>query len=529
MRAAKVKAVAEANGLSLEEANQRVTTAQIAKDGATIIRKNGTKARRSTIRQLALRFAIESISAQRERFGVRSLAFWGVIARFKDSTSLYPSNKRGAPRFKRYGETVTMQFQARTSPIFEAKIDLSPAVGESCRRVLFTKHRDIPAGAVVKQIGIIERGGEMFVAVFADVPDEAAAKTFPTCDGRVCGVDPGRKTAISASSSDGTDQFTVTPPILRDKRLMRRIARLARKADRQRRAANPANYYENGQAKRRVKWMKSQNEIKTQQVAANIQTHLINARTERYRLEARHVLSTFDTVGVGMWRPVKTAVSKGKAGRAQTRKDADNALGSFVATLKDYANRSVTPKRIIDVNEAGTTRTCVVCSAATGPTGIEGLSVREWDCPNCGSHHNRDFASAQAIALRAQKIVADTHSVNDGNTSGVPEIQPARRASRRGKRSVSVVVTPLANVPVEQEAMAARSGVSKIGARASATVTDQCTVDARAFTTIADEAPVRVLASEPTVSILRDDHRSHSCTDESLACSFVTERSRRAA
>ncbi|WP_418293656.1 zinc ribbon domain-containing protein, partial [Megasphaera sp.] len=34
------------------------------------------------------------------------------------------------------------------------------------------------------------------------------------------------------------------------------------------------------------------------------------------------------------------------------------------------------------------------------------LSVREWDCPKCGSHHNRDKNAAINIREEARRISA---------------------------------------------------------------------------------------------------------------------------
>jgi putative transposase len=41
------------------------------------------------------------------------------------------------------------------------------------------------------------------------------------------------------------------------------------------------------------------------------------------------------------------------------------------------------------------TRTCSTCGAITGPTGLAGLKVREWDCGACGAHHERDVNAAR--------------------------------------------------------------------------------------------------------------------------------------
>ena len=48
------------------------------------------------------------------------------------------------------------------------------------------------------------------------------------------------------------------------------------------------------------------------------------------------------------------------------------------------------------VNEAYSTVTCSVCKKRTGPSGLEGLRIREWTCA-CGAHHQRDVNAARNI------------------------------------------------------------------------------------------------------------------------------------
>lgn len=49
------------------------------------------------------------------------------------------------------------------------------------------------------------------------------------------------------------------------------------------------------------------------------------------------------------------------------------------------------------ISENGTTLTCSSCLQKTGPSGLSGLSVREWECSGCHSHHDRDINAALNI------------------------------------------------------------------------------------------------------------------------------------
>lgn len=58
-----------------------------------------------------------------------------------------------------------------------------------------------------------------------------------------------------------------------------------------------------------------------------------------------------------------------------------------------------------EVNEAYTTRTCSFCRGDTGPRGISGLGIREWECVDCGTIHDRDINSAlNILALGHERL-----------------------------------------------------------------------------------------------------------------------------
>lgn len=52
-----------------------------------------------------------------------------------------------------------------------------------------------------------------------------------------------------------------------------------------------------------------------------------------------------------------------------------------------------------EINEAFSTVTCSACGQRTGPTGLQSVGVRKWDCGNCGAHHDRDVNAATNILL----------------------------------------------------------------------------------------------------------------------------------
>jgi IS605 OrfB family transposase len=60
-----------------------------------------------------------------------------------------------------------------------------------------------------------------------------------------------------------------------------------------------------------------------------------------------------------------------------------------------------------EIDEAYSTQTCSVCNSRTGPQGREGLGMREWNCRDCGSVHDRDRNAARNILAAGRRRLAE--------------------------------------------------------------------------------------------------------------------------
>lgn len=56
----------------------------------------------------------------------------------------------------------------------------------------------------------------------------------------------------------------------------------------------------------------------------------------------------------------------------------------------------------VEADERWTSQTCSGCGSLGGPKGRKGLSVRAWDCVECGASHDRDVNSARLILRSGQ-------------------------------------------------------------------------------------------------------------------------------
>ncbi len=70
-------------------------------------------------------------------------------------------------------------------------------------------------------------------------------------------------------------------------------------------------------------------------------------------------------------------------------------LGDLIGKLT-YKCR-IGGRELIEVESRNTTMTCGVCGALTGPRGLHGLAVRQWECSACGASLDRDRNSANVI------------------------------------------------------------------------------------------------------------------------------------
>lgn len=57
-------------------------------------------------------------------------------------------------------------------------------------------------------------------------------------------------------------------------------------------------------------------------------------------------------------------------------------------------------REYVEVSSRNSTKTCSACGARSGPSGLAGLSVRQWTCTGCGAYHDRDI-NAAVNTLRA--------------------------------------------------------------------------------------------------------------------------------
>jgi putative transposase len=123
-------------------------------------------------------------------------------------------------------------------------------------------------------------------------------------------------------------------------------------------------------------------------------TARIHRKIARVRKDNLHKISsiltkTYSTIVVGNLK-LKSA--------KQTN---DASFRGLIPLLKYKA--SMLGGTVLEVNEAYSTKTCNTCLDESGPSGLSGLSVREWTCGSCGQIHERDINAAKNILVFGYK------------------------------------------------------------------------------------------------------------------------------
>ena len=127
--------------------------------------------------------------------------------------------------------------------------------------------------------------------------------------------------------------------------------------------------------------------------ARAIYRKMANTRKHFLHTESTKLVREFGYIFVG------NVSSKSLAKTKMAKSVFDAGWGSFKRMLSYKAvARGV---EYFEVDERGSTQTCSCCGAITGPKGVAGLRIREWECSACGAHHLRDVNAATNILILA--------------------------------------------------------------------------------------------------------------------------------
>jgi len=121
--------------------------------------------------------------------------------------------------------------------------------------------------------------------------------------------------------------------------------------------------------------------------------------------------------------------SSSKLAKTKMAKSIHDASWSIFKNMIRY--KAITHGRIfLEVSEAYSTQTCSSCGSlpASRPKGIAGLGIRDWECSDCGTVHDRDVNAARNIlrvGLDTLEVGAADRSLRGSSLSGAAKASGA--------------------------------------------------------------------------------------------------------
>ena len=141
----------------------------------------------------------------------------------------------------------------------------------------------------------------------------------------------------------------------------------------------------------------SQNRDKQRIKVAKLHEKVANQRKDFLHKQSRQITNAYDCVCMEDldMQAMSQALNFGKS-------VSDNGWGMFVTFLKYKLEEQ--GKRLVKVDKFfASSQTCSNCGYVNKET--RDLSIRNWDCPECGAHHDRDVNAAINIRNEGMRIV----------------------------------------------------------------------------------------------------------------------------
>lgn len=369
-----------------------------------------------------------------------SKCFYGQINNLNAAFSNFFKEGRGFPKFKRKESIGSYNTQLQKNAI---NIETGFIKIQKCGKVKCVFHRNIDGIVKDTPYVTISRNsiGEFYVSILAlcDVLDEPTTRATKN---NTIGVDMGLKNLAILDDGTKFDKIIVDQKLERRKKHLQR--KLAKKVGSKK-----------GQKK-------SNNFLKLQQKISKIDLKTARRREHyQYNVVSDIVSKQCDYIGIedlnvkglsATGRSKKKLTLEEYAKLSQSDKKKYNrkkkhrfnksvlnaGLCSFKTKLENTAKQN--GKKVVMVGRFfASSQVCSKCGFKNKNT--KKLNVREWDCPNCGTHHDRDINAAKNIRNEAIRIINEKCETTHKNlTRCNREVKSAE--NHRKEKTTKVGVNP---------------------------------------------------------------------------------------
>jgi putative transposase len=296
----------------------------------------------------------------------------------------------GFPRYRRKGRCRESIIFQRPRIVDGRRVEFDRRLGPIRSRERFTKllrllERD--EHARIKRATVQRQGSRWYVSFTVVRSPKRRRVRRP---GTVVGVDVGLRHLATLSTGERVENLRPLQASLR------RLRRLQRRLDRQRRANNPDNYRPDGTAKAgRREWVKSRRMLGTEERIRRLHERVANRRREQ-----AHRLTTMLAREYGVVAAEALNIAGMKRNRRLARHISDAGWGIVLAQLAYKASWAGSAFERAD-RFYPSSKTCSGCGTVKAKLS---LSERVFGCEACGLSLDRDENAARNLARLAVAV-----------------------------------------------------------------------------------------------------------------------------
>ena len=296
-------------------------------------------------------------------------------------------NRQPCKKVRRWAQSVTANAVSGNIKVLDSHHLKAPRIG-----ILYFRTGRLPVGKIKRLTLRQNAAGQYYASVLCECESQALAKT-----GKSVGGDLGLKTLLSLSDGQKEPLPHYDTALAGKQRVWER--KLARRRE-QAKAEIARDEHEHPDNVRTL--ADFANYQKARRIVAKYKAKAANQRLDQAQKYTTWLVQHYDTIVLENLQ-VKNLLRNHRLARAIS-----NASWGRLVTLIQY-KCAWYGKQLILVPPAYTSQECSVCHQRNDRLGLsrsQWLKVREWDCPHCGAHLDRDINAAVNILNKGIKITA---------------------------------------------------------------------------------------------------------------------------